>query len=120
MQARNVYRLRRVSVVAVQLCWKNWSDICDLFDGLVNKANPARYSSNTEIPSDACGEVSPYISLGVPCLCGTVTARHGDWIVRGGSGPRDYEVLRPDYFDQVYERVNAPAAAHAAEGGHVA
>ena len=59
------FQKRPVVIDAVQLCWRNWSDVCELFAGdLINADNPAR---SVETFSDKCGEeAGPWIELDDP------------------------------------------------------
>lgn len=94
------YRKRPVVIDAVQLCWKNWNEVCDLLGDIVSDENPGRSVSGC---SDACGEHPPYIELTIPTLEGKYFARHGDWIIRGVQG--EFYPCRPDIFDATYQAV---------------
>ena len=62
------YRKKPVVIEAVQLCWKNWDEVCDFTGDLVSESNPGR---NVDTYSDRCGEVAgPYLELTIPTLEG--------------------------------------------------
>lgn len=92
------FRKKPVEIEAVQLRWTNWSEICE-FD-IISPENPAR---SVETFSDTCGEVGPYIELDIPTLEGKMTARHGDWIIKGVKG--EFYPCKPDIFAATYEAV---------------
>jgi hypothetical protein len=97
-----LYRKKPVVIEAVQLRWTNWSEVCDLLDGIVSPENPAR---EVKTYSDTCGESSPtYIELSIPTLEGVMVARHGDYIIKGVSG--EFYPCKPDIFELTYERVD--------------
>jgi len=87
-----------VTIQAVQLCWKNWNDVCTFLGEIVSPHNPAR---RTDTYSDTCGEVAPFIELDIPTMEGIHTARHGDWIIKGVAG--EFYPCKPTIFDQTYE-----------------
>ena len=96
------YRKRPVVIDAVQLCWRQWGAVCDLFDGaVIGPENPAR---SVETFSDKCGEeAGPWIELTIPTLEGEHIARHGDWIIKGVAG--EFYPCKPDIFAATYEAV---------------
>ena len=95
------YRKRPVVIDAVQLCWANWNEVCEIFTDIVTEQNPARSVSTY---SDMCGEDGPeYIELSIPTLEGVHTARHGDWLIRGIKG--EVYPCKPDIFASTYEAV---------------
>lgn len=93
-------RKKPVEVEAVQLLWRNWGKVCDLFDGqVISDENPARTVSTY---SDTNGELGPdYIELTIPTLEGEMIARHGDWIIKGVKG--EFYACKPDIFEETYE-----------------
>lgn len=96
------YVSKPVKIQAVQLCWKNWSAICEFLGEIVSPENPGRSS---ETYSDTCGEVGPnYIELTIPTLEGDMIARHGDWIIKGLKG--EYYPCKPDVFAAKYQPVS--------------
>lgn len=96
-----VQKYRKIAhVEAVQLNWKNWNLICDFMGDIISSDNPGR---STELFSDPCGEVAPYIELTIPTLEGDHLARHGDWIVKGVNG--EFWPIKPDIFKKTYEKV---------------
>lgn len=88
------YRKKPVVIDAVQLCWKNWSEVCDFLGDIISG-----HSSNEF--SDACGEQPPFIELTIPTLEGNHIARHGDWIIKGVKG--EFYPCKPDIFAATYE-----------------
>jgi hypothetical protein len=97
------FRKRPVEIEAVQLTWKSWSEVCEFLGGILSPTNPARY---TNAPSDACGEVGPFIELTIPTLEGNHIAKHGDWIIRGVKG--EFYPCKPDIFAATYDDAAAP------------
>lgn len=94
------FRKKPVEIEAVQLCWSNWSELCDFMGNVISEDNPGR---NSEAYSDTCGEASPWLELNIPTLEGTMTARHGDWIIRGVQG--EFYPCKPDVFKETYDIV---------------
>lgn len=92
-----------VTIDAVQLTWKTWSDVCDFLGDIVSPSNPGRLIDASEV-ADTCGEPGPhFIALDIPTLEGRKTAVHGDWIIRSISG--EHRVCKPDVSSEVYEAV---------------
>lgn len=94
---------RPVTIEAVQLNWKNWDAVCNFLvnpDGthIISEENPGRdaYDAN-----DNCDELGPFIELTIPTLEGHMTARHGDWIIKGVRG--EFYPCHPDIFRETYE-----------------
>ena len=87
---------------AVQLNWKNWSDVCDHMGGIISMANPAR---SVATYSDTCGEDGPYIEITIPTKEGDMIAQHGDFIAKGVEG--EFWAIKPSIFRKSYERVPA-------------
>jgi hypothetical protein len=94
------YRSKIVEIEAVQLTWKTWSDVCELLGDIINKENPGR---DVTTYSDTCGEASPYIELTIPTLEGDMTAKHGDFIIKGLEG--EFYPCKPSVFSAKYELV---------------
>lgn len=100
---KEVKAYRKISSIdAVQLCWRNWSEICDFTGDLIGPHNRGR---QVETFSDTCGELSPYIELSIPTLEGTMIARHGDWIAKGHDG--EFWAIKPDIFQKTYECISS-------------
>ncbi len=96
------FRKKPVVIEAVRLTWKTWGEICDFLGDIVSPENPAR---SVETYSDKCGEVGPvFIELTIPTLEGGMTAKHGDWIIRGVKG--EIYPCKPDIFDATYDPVS--------------
>jgi len=93
------YRKKPVRVRAVQLCWKDWSDVCLLLGKVIGEHNPGRGSESFR---DSCGEDGPpWIELTIPTPEGDMVARHGDWIIEGFMG--EFYPCKPDVFEATYE-----------------
>ena len=83
------YVSRPVNVIAVQLNWKNWNDVCTILGTIINHRNPARITSHTTV-SSLCGEKGPYIELTIPKqylrqidqASNDILVAHGDYIVK--------------------------------------
>lgn len=70
--------------VSVQICWKDWSRLCDAFPDIVSPENPARSVPESEMLAgfDRCGEVGPnYIQLNAFSPSGELL-QHGDVLSR--------------------------------------
>lgn len=95
------FRKKPVVIEAVQLRWTTWCDVCAFLGDIISVENPGR---NTESYSDTCGEVGPqYIELDIPTSEGVMTAKHGDWIIKGVKG--EFYPCKPDIFEATYEAV---------------
>lgn len=91
-----------VVIEAVQLCWRNWGQVCDFLGDIIGEHNPARSSAEY---SETCGEETTtdlgWIEVTIPTLEGEHIARHGDWIIRGVKG--EFYPCKPDIFEATYE-----------------
>jgi hypothetical protein len=95
------YRKKPVVVEAIQVSWRNWNALCDFIPSVALDQNLARRSLSY---SDTCGEPGPeYIELLIPTPEGIMTARHGDYIVKGVNG--EFYPIKPDIFAATYEEV---------------
>lgn len=92
------YRKKPVVIQAIQLNWKNWSEVCEFLGGIISSENPGR---EAEDYSDSCGELSPYIEITIPTLEGDHLAKHGDYIIKGIQG--EFYPCKPDIFEASYE-----------------
>lgn len=95
------FRKKPVVIEAVQLCWKNWNEICDFVGDIISNDNPGKNSGNK--CSDTCGEESPFIEIIIPTLEGEMKAMHGDFIIKGVNG--EFYPCKPDIFEKTYEHV---------------
>ena len=94
------YRKKEPPVLALQLNWKNWDEMCSFLVKILSTNNPAR---QTDDFSDKCGEAAPYLELTVPTMRGRWVVRHGDYIVYD---ERDvFVVLKPEEFNKLYEPI---------------
>ena len=95
------YRKKPVCVQAVQLNYKNWSEVCDFLGDIICADNPATYGK----ASDTCGEDGPeFINVRIPTLEGSHLALHGDWIIKGVSG--EFYPCKPNIFQKTYEAID--------------
>lgn len=94
------FRKKPVVVEAVQLNWRNWSEVCDFLGPVIGVHNPGR---NVDDFSDDCGEQAPYIELTIPTREGDHTVKHGDWIIRGTKD--ELYPCKPDIFAEIYDPV---------------
>ena len=85
-------------IQAVQLRWTTWCDVCDFLGDIISPDNPARNATGY---ADSCGEVGPeYIELDIPTPTGTVTVRHGEWIIKC---PEGFYKCDPHVFSETYK-----------------
>ncbi|NED31101.1 hypothetical protein [Streptomyces sp. SID8499] len=94
------YRKKPVEIEAVQLCWTQWNEVCELLGDALTAENPdGAFEIPAEEVSDTCGEEGPnYIGLYVRTVHGEIAiVRHGDWIVPEKQPGRFYPV-KPDVF----------------------
>ena len=52
------YKKKPVEIDAVQLNWKNWSELCDFLGDIVSPENPGRNVDSYDEISEDCGEDS--------------------------------------------------------------
>lgn len=99
------YRKKPVVIEAIQLNWKNWSQVCDFLGDGVSVDNPGFNIGLNEV-SDTCGEEGPeYIAVNVITTHGeTAVVRHGDWIIPD-SKPGTFYPCKPDVFAATYEEI---------------
>jgi hypothetical protein len=97
------YRKKPIEVDAVQLNWKNWSDVCEFVGDVISTDNPAWLITAHEA-SHTCGETGPeFIAMKVTTTHGeTAVVRHGDWIIPDKS-PGTFYPCKPDVFEATYE-----------------
>jgi hypothetical protein len=107
------YRKKPVVIEAVQLCWKNWQEVCDFLGPIISEKNPGRQG---DFFHDKCGEeAGPWINLTIPTLEGNMDALHGDWIIKGVKG--EFYPCRPDIFAATYEPDAPDAPTRGGERG---
>ena len=94
------YRKKPVVVEAVQLCWRNWNEVCDFLGSIISDENPGRWVKDY---SDTCGEEGDYVELTIPTLEGDHLAKHGDYIIKGING--EFYPCKPDVFKKLYEHL---------------
>lgn len=83
-------------VEAIQLSWRNWGRIDDMFDWLgAAVGNPPRVVSTY---SETCGEGSPEDPAYLEFTMDGVVVQHGDWIVLGDPAT----AMKPDAFESTY------------------
>lgn len=95
------FRRRTYDIEAVQLCWRNWSDVCIFLGNMISVDNPGR---SVRIYADQCGEFfGPYIEITIETVHGSVTVNHGDWICKDSEG-HFYKSPSVD-FPLIYEEI---------------
>jgi len=99
------YKSLPIEVEAVQLCWKNWNEVCDFLGAnIINEDYPAE---EVEDYADNCGEQGPnYLKLhihipGNPPGTGWVV-RHGDYIIKNPV-TGEFSVCGAQQFKEKYE-----------------
>lgn len=99
------FRKKPVVIEAVQLNWRNWSQVCSFVGDAIGPHNPGRTGDEC---SDACGEAGPFIELTLTTTHGDPAIfRHGDWIIPD-SKPGTFYPCKPDVFAATYEPASAP------------
>jgi hypothetical protein len=84
------YRKKPVVIEAMQLEWATWNEMCD-FAG-IGKLSDGKPEGRQD------GDM---LCLDIPTLEGLMTARSGDWIIKGVQG--EFYPCKPDIFEQTYE-----------------
>lgn len=87
------YRKKPVVIEAMQLEWSTWSAMCD-FAG-VGKLKDGKPEGRQD---------GGMLCLDIPTLEGVITAREGDFVIRGVQG--ELYPCKPDIFEQTYEAVD--------------
>lgn len=84
------FRKKPVVIEAVQWLgtFESYSDVC-------------RFAGSS-LQNNHCGEAEPQ-EIYIETLEGVMTAKKGDWIIRGVSG--EMYPCKPDIFEKTYERV---------------
>ena len=77
------FRKKPLKIEAVQLCWKNWNEICDFVPREIRPEEHVTYCSEC---NDACGESPEYIKMKLLTPEGLMGVKHGDWIIKGLHG----------------------------------
>ena len=98
------FRKKPVVIEAIQLRWDTWSEICE-FAG-VGKLEDGKPQGCYLGENGYClpdNTWSDKIGLAIPTLEGLMTAREGDWVIRGVKG--ELYPCKPDIFEQTYEPV---------------
>ncbi len=92
---------RAGEIEAVQICWRNWSEVCDLLGEPTSKT--INLYTLLELSGDACGEAGPgFLALDVKTVHGEVAeAVHGDWIVAEDQ-PGRFRPIKPAAFHLLY------------------
>lgn len=86
------YKKKPVEIEAIQLTWRNWSDICDFItlDWEKNGIH-GKYLDNGKI------------GLVIPTLEGDHLAEENDYIIKGVQG--EFYPCKPHIFHKTYEKV---------------
>ena len=101
------FRKKPVVVEAVQLCWKNWEEVCSFIpkDQFLSGKQSEQYS-------ETCGEEGPpWIELPIGTLEGVSVASHGDFIIKGVEG--EFYACKPSIFRKSYEEIKQEDDNHA-------
>jgi hypothetical protein len=98
--AMNSYRKKPIVIEAIRINSKNLMEIISVLEKAGSLAKVAWVDSF----SDKCGDSPPYIEIGINTLEGTITARHGDFIIRGVRG--EFYSCRSDVFEETYDEVD--------------
>lgn len=87
------FRKKPVVIEALQLEWGTWSEMCE-FAGVGKLADGK---------PEGCfiGNDENTMGLQIPTLEGTMTAREGDWIIKGVKG--ELYPCKPEIFEATYE-----------------
>lgn len=97
------FRKKPVVIDAVRWTGANAEDvIAFIADGHENFDHLPR-SPNDPHVHQGIGHCPPEGTLDIPTLEGTMTARAGDWIIKGVKG--EFYPCKPDIFDATYEPV---------------
>ena len=88
------FRKKPIVIEAVQLRWDTWGEMCE-------HANVG--SLDDDQPSGDFGADGSSINLLIPTEEGLMTAKEGDWVIKGIKG--ELYPCKPDIFEQTYERV---------------
>jgi hypothetical protein len=98
------YRKKPVEIEAVQLTWKNWSEVCDHAGVGPGENQPNGvyidahgYTHDTPPNDDA------KLGLRIPTLEGVMLGEEGDWIIKGVQG--EIYPCKDSIFRQTYEPV---------------
>ena len=85
------YRKKPVVIEAMQL---NHDNIYETIPDWMGE----KYTGHGEVGDEA------WLTLDIETLEGTMTANHGDWIIKGVKG--EFYPCKPDIFEKTYELVN--------------
>lgn len=100
-----LYHKKPVVIEAVQLCWRNWTEVCDLVLGPTGTLDGFGFHIDEDEVADKCGEMGPYIGIKVTTIDGNeVTVYHGAWVAKEPVPNRFYPI-HPDVFRNTYEKV---------------
>lgn len=97
----HLYTKRPVCIRAIQLNKHNVEIIKKHFDDLrVNLRHVVMEDPTPDYVSDKCGEEQPFVNWVIETQEGIMTAKHGDYIIRGVNG--EYYPCDPDIFRRSY------------------
>ena len=98
------FRKKPVVVEAVQLRWDTWNEMCDHVGvGDLSNGKPEGCYIQADGKATKTPGASQMIGLLIPTLEGLMTAREGDWVIRGVKG--ELYPVKSDIFEQTYEAV---------------
>lgn len=89
----NKYRKKPVVIEAIQVTVKNFQEVCRFVDaGQLKDGKPEKYIDGRN-----------RLGFRIPTLEGLMTAKEGDWIIRGIK--EELYPCKPDIFEATYEKV---------------
>jgi len=92
------FRKKPVIIEAVQFTYDNLEELSEFCKEFFTIDNPIKsgYVQKEEFKA-------PYAELVIPTLEGNMTAKLGDWIIKGVNG--EFYPCKPDIFKKTYEEV---------------
>ena len=91
----NQFRKKPVVIEAVKLTWATWNEVCE-FAGVGDISDGKPQGARDGVTG---------LALHIPTLEGVMTAKEGDWIIKGVKG--EFYPCKPDIFEATYEAVTA-------------
>ena len=99
------FRKKPVVVEAVQLRWDTWNEMCDHVGvGDLSAGKPEGCYIQADGKATKTPGASQTIGLLIPTLEGLMTARRGDYVIRGVKG--ELHSIKNEVFLETYEAVD--------------